>query len=61
MRSQIIGLILLLLSMAMLILSDEQVVMASRPSIKRIDEDLDIDQGYDVNLRRPEKFGKELW
>lgn len=59
MRFQIKELILLLLSMALLILSNEQVVMSPRPpSIKRIDEDMDVDQGYDVNLRRPEKFGK---
>ncbi|KAJ2963257.1 hypothetical protein NQZ79_g1670 [Umbelopsis isabellina] len=44
--------------MALLILSDEQVVMSPRPpSTKRIEEDMDVDQGYDVNLRRPEKFG----
>lgn len=40
------------------LVTGKQVTMD--PGINRIVEDMSVDQGYNVNLRRPEKFGKYM-
>jgi hypothetical protein len=51
--------IMILLAITSLALvTGKQVTMD--PGINRIVEDMSVDQGYNVNLRRPEKFGKYM-
>lgn len=56
MRSILKKFMILLAVVPLVLVTGEQVIMD--PSMKRIQEDMSVDQGYHVNLRRPEKFGK---